>query len=137
MTRPSNLDVPIQYCTTSDGVRIGYAVAGDGPPIVVVLGWINPIQYQGANELTYLTFARYLDHFRVIRFDKRGTGASDRDVTDLSVDARLRDLEAVVAATDLDRFRLYGHSEGGSVAPTTLVSELVPAPPPLPARAAM
>ncbi|MCH7812371.1 MAG: adenylate/guanylate cyclase domain-containing protein, partial [Chloroflexi bacterium] len=52
----------------------------------------------------------------LIRFDKRGTGLSDRDVTDISRSARLLDLEAVVEAVGVDRFALIGESESGPTA---------------------
>lgn len=52
MVESQPLHVPLQYCTTADGVRIGYAEAGAGPPLVLVLGWINPIEYQAGNDGT-------------------------------------------------------------------------------------
>ena len=53
---------------------------------------------------------------RYIRYDQRGCGLSDRDVTDLSLDAWVGDLEAVVDALGLKRFPLFGMSQGGAVA---------------------
>jgi len=55
-------------------------------------------------------------HHTVIRFDQRGSGLSDRNVADLSFDAWVSDLEAVVDELKLDSFILLGISQGGSVA---------------------
>ena len=56
------------------------------------------------------------DGHTVLRYDERGCGLSDRDVDDLSLDARVADLEAVVDAADVDRLALLGMSQGGPVA---------------------
>src|SRR3989304_2817075 len=105
-----------RFCTTSDGVQIAYATYGSGYPFVWVPGWTTPLELDWplwqpmvepwANEYGYM----------VVRYDKRGTGLSDRNQKDLSVDARTRDLEAVVDALKLTRFALYGISEGGPIA---------------------
>ena len=55
-------------------------------------------------------------HHTYIRYDQRGCGLSDREVADYSLDAWVGDLEAVVDALGLTRFRLIGMSQGGGVA---------------------
>ena len=93
--------------TTSDGVDIAYAVLGNGPPLIVASGiWTSHLTVSwreighGISDL-----AR---HFTVIRYDGRGLGLSDRKTLDFSLAARVRDIEAVVAATGSERFVLYG-----------------------------
>jgi class 3 adenylate cyclase len=110
------MDQQIRFCTTSDGVRIAYATLGDGPPLVFVRGWVSHLELDWENEGTRQTYDAYAERFQVVRYDKRGTGLSDRDVEDFSVAARLRDLEAVVDHLKLDRFALIGYSEGGPIA---------------------
>jgi len=104
----------IRFCTTSDGVRIAYASYGSGYPLVWVPGWISHL------ELDEFLAGQYIEYWspklRLVRYDKRGTGLSDRHQADMSVEARTRDLEAVVDALGLERFALQGVSEGGPIA---------------------
>ena len=59
-----------------------------------------------------------LPGFSSVRYDKRGCGLSDRNVTDFSPEARVRDVEAVVDALKLKKFYLFGVSEAGPIAMT-------------------
>ncbi len=111
----ASVEQQIAFAETPDGVRIAYATAGAGPPIVFVLGWGTHLTegmgsplYDQAGFLSWYT----RDH-TVVRYDGRGFGLSDRDVTDFSLDARMRDLETVVDALGLERFALYALSAGG------------------------
>jgi len=99
-------------------VRIAYATSGQGPPLVFVLGWCTHLTEGLASPLYDSTGAiRWAsrDHL-LVRYDGRGFGLSDRDVTDFGLDARVRDLEAVVDALGLERFDLYAFSAGGPTA---------------------
>ncbi len=95
----------IQYAKTSDGVNIAYAVFGTGPAIVSpsnIWGNIHVYKYMLGmqvllDELTSMGWS-------VVTYDGRGSGASERDVSDYSLDARLLDLEAVIEAAGPDRF---------------------------------
>ena len=107
------MEQEIHFCTTPDGVRIAYAVAGDGPPLVHVPGWISHLELDWALPASREIWESYARHFRVIRMDKRGTGLSDRNVGDYSLEARVRDLEALVDHLELREFALSGVSEGG------------------------
>jgi pimeloyl-ACP methyl ester carboxylesterase/DNA-binding CsgD family transcriptional regulator len=99
---------PIHYATSSDGVRIAYATFGDGPPVVFAsnmfgdlsgyrLGW--PHTRDVTDQLVALGW-------RVVQYDVRGMGSSDRDVADLGLTGRVRDLAAVIGQLELDRFAL-------------------------------
>lgn len=105
----------IAFAETPDGVRIAYATSGSGPPLVFVLGWGTHLT-EGMGSALYDQFGvlgwHSRDH-RVVRYDGRGFGLSDRDVEDFSLDARLRDLATVVDALGLERFDLYAFSAGG------------------------
>jgi pimeloyl-ACP methyl ester carboxylesterase/DNA-binding winged helix-turn-helix (wHTH) protein len=118
VSRP--IDQKIGFATTSDGVRIAYATSGSGPPLVLVVGWFSHLK-DGLGSPSYDS-AGYIrwwsrDHL-VVRYDGRGFGLSDRNVDDFSLDARVRDLEAVVDALGLQRFALDGYSAGGPTALT-------------------
>ena len=95
----------IQYCTTSDGVSIAYSTAGEGRPFVSM-----PVPGFSHAELQWRMFAAILqplaEKYHVIAYDSRGTGMSDRSAVDFSMDAMLRDLEAVLEASGLDTFAM-------------------------------
>jgi len=112
------MEQQIRFCTTSDGVRIAYATVGEGPPLVSVSGWVGHLGLDW-NHADGRAFYEGLATGRLlVRYDKRGTGLSDWDAQDFSMEARLRDLGAVVDTLGLERFAMLGVSEGG---PTALV----------------
>jgi pimeloyl-ACP methyl ester carboxylesterase/DNA-binding winged helix-turn-helix (wHTH) protein len=106
----------IRYCTTSDGVRLAYASIGSGPPLVKASNWLTHLDFEWNSPIWRHWLAALSSHHRVIRYDERGNGMSQRDVPDVSFDTWVRDLEAVVDAAGLERFSLLGISRGGSIA---------------------
>ncbi|MHB8377819.1 MAG: adenylate/guanylate cyclase domain-containing protein [Dehalococcoidia bacterium] len=110
------MEQTVRFCTTSDGVRIAYTAFGSGTPLVVTPGWISHL------ELDWPIMGPLLGplarDFAVVRYDKRGTGLSDRRQPDLSIAARTLDLTAVTDAVGLRDFALFGMSEGGPIALT-------------------
>ncbi len=114
MTMPQQ---PIRFATTSDGLRIAYTVVGpgDGPPIVFPPGWISHLELESRGVSGAFTHDLALRR-TVVMYDGRGTGLSDREVSDLSIAARLRDLEAVVDHAGLEQFTLFGWSLNSPVA---------------------
>ena len=105
----------IEYCTTGDGVRIAYSAVGEGPPIVKAANWLNHLEFDWESPVWRHWLHELTRDHRLIRYDERGNGLSDWDVDELSVDAFVRDLEAVVDAAGLDRFTLLGISQGCAV----------------------
>ena len=111
------MEQQIRFCTTSDGVRIAYAVTGQGPPLVRALGWCTHLEFeQKFGEWDESTWGALSRNHRLVRYDGRGIGLSDREVIHFSLDDKVRDLEAVVDAQELSRFALLGTSEGGPTA---------------------
>jgi pimeloyl-ACP methyl ester carboxylesterase/DNA-binding CsgD family transcriptional regulator len=114
--RPNTPDQQIGFCRATDGTRLAYAVHGSGPPLVVVSCWLSHLQHDWQSPV----WRHFLDQLgeiaTVIRYDERGFGMSDWSVDDFSIEARLGDLEAVLAATGFDRFALLGMSGGSAVA---------------------
>jgi len=124
MFAADNLGTPLEqqigFAQSADGTRIAYGITGKGPPILIVLGWATHLQ-DGFTSPAYDAqgvLALSSEQHRVIRYDGRGFGLSDRDVEDWSLEARVQDIEAVVEATGLDRFAMYGLSAGGPAAIT-------------------
>jgi len=106
----------VRFCRSADGVTIAYAVHGSGPPLVIDACWLSHLQYDWESPV----WRHYLDELgkvaTVHRFDERGHGLSDRDVTDHSLELRVADLEAVVEDAGLERFALMAMAQGGPVA---------------------
>jgi pimeloyl-ACP methyl ester carboxylesterase/DNA-binding winged helix-turn-helix (wHTH) protein len=106
----------IRYCTTEDGVRLAYASTGDGPPLVKASNWLTHLDFEWGSPIWRHWYAELSRHHRLVRYDERGNGMSQRDVADVSFDTWVRDLETVVDAAGLDRFALLGISRGGPIA---------------------
>jgi DNA-binding winged helix-turn-helix (wHTH) protein/pimeloyl-ACP methyl ester carboxylesterase len=106
----------LRYCTTPDGVRLAYATTGNGPPLVKASNWLTHLDFEWGSPIWRHWYATLSQHHRLIRYDERGNGLSQRDVDEVSFDTWVRDLETVVDAAGLDRFPLLGISRGGSIA---------------------
>lgn len=101
----------------ADGVRIGYQCFGTGKRTVIgVPGFAQNIDVIWENADAAAFFGRLGSMCRVIHFDKRGTGVSDRSIPPPSLDARVQDLVAVMRAEAVDRAIIAGWSEGGTMA---------------------
>jgi len=106
----------IQYAKAADGVSIALWTLGQGEPLVYMVGgpW-NHIELWEIPECR-LWYERLAQKRTLVRYDVRGTGLSEREVTDLSIDAHVLDLEAVVGHLGLDRFDLLAAASAGPVA---------------------
>jgi pimeloyl-ACP methyl ester carboxylesterase/DNA-binding CsgD family transcriptional regulator len=106
----------IRFSTSPDGTRIAVASIGSGPPLVRAAHWLSHVEYDLQSPV-WRSWLQELSRDRCyIRYDQRGCGLSDRNVAELSLDAWVSDLEAVVDALGLKRFPLFGMSQGGAVA---------------------
>lgn len=106
---------PIRFTLTEDEVSIAYTVHGDGPPLVFVRGWISHLDLQWLFP-DYRLFMEALGrHFTVIRYDMRGNGLSEREVSRLSLDDLALDLFAVLDATNVERAAFIGQCYGAPV----------------------
>jgi pimeloyl-ACP methyl ester carboxylesterase len=112
----TRLDQDIDFCRTKDGVRLALAATGQGLPLVRLPTWFNHLEYDWNVQ-----FRSALYHFlslrcRLIRYDGRGNGLSDRHVPEISFATFEHDLEAVVEALRLQRYALLGISQGAPIA---------------------
>jgi pimeloyl-ACP methyl ester carboxylesterase len=109
------MEQEIRFCTSPDRVRIAYARSGKGYPMVRVGTFLTHLEYDWDSPI----WKPWLDNFSrfhtLYRYDERGCGLSDWDVEDFSLDAILSDIETVVDAAGLERFALFGMSQGGGV----------------------
>jgi class 3 adenylate cyclase/pimeloyl-ACP methyl ester carboxylesterase len=105
----------VRFCRSADGTTIAYAAVGDGPPLVKAANWLTHLEYDWISPIWRPYYAWLAREHRLVRYDQRGNGLSDREVADLSLDAMVADLEAVVDAAGLDRFALLAWSQGGPI----------------------
>jgi len=106
----------IKFCQAADGVRIAYAVSGSGSPIVVSGLLYRHLEYDRDSPFWSDAFEVLAKQHTLIRFDIRGTGLSQRDVPDYSLEDLASDLSAVVEAAGVQRFALLGIATGGAPA---------------------
>jgi pimeloyl-ACP methyl ester carboxylesterase len=108
--------IPVEYARNGD-VNIAYQVIGDGPAeILMVPGWYTHLLLEW-EEPSYVRFLERMASFaRLVRFDKRGTGLSDRPYGIGTLEERMDDAHAVMAASGLKQPVLFGWSEGGPMA---------------------
>jgi len=83
------MEQQIRFCTTSGGVRIAYATAGSGPPLVLITAWVGHLQFEWSHAETREFYEGLARGRLLVRFDKRGTGLSDRQAEDFSVEAQI------------------------------------------------
>jgi pimeloyl-ACP methyl ester carboxylesterase/DNA-binding winged helix-turn-helix (wHTH) protein len=121
---PSSLpsDIPpsgrqeIRFCVTPDKVRLAYSTVGSGHPIVKVANCFNHLDFEWESPIWRHWVRDLAGGSSIVRYDGRGNGLSTWDVADISFETWVRDLEVVVDAAGLDKFSLFGHSQGGAIA---------------------
>lgn len=99
-----------------DGPRLAYAKVGQGPPLVKAANWLSHLEYDWNSPVWQPWLQAWSRFHTLYRYDERGCGLSDWEVADFSLEAWVRDLETVVDAAGLERFSLFGMSQGGAVA---------------------
>lgn len=109
--------VPRTRYASSDGLSIAYQVFGDGPTLVFIAGFTTNIELMWEHAGIAETLHRLSEFARVVVFDKRGTGLSDRMAIEAAptLEQRADDLRVVMDATGVDRATLLGSSEGGAL----------------------
>jgi pimeloyl-ACP methyl ester carboxylesterase/DNA-binding winged helix-turn-helix (wHTH) protein len=113
---PSIPKQEISFFTSSDGVRIAYSKAGSGPPLVKAANWLNHLDFEWHSPIWAHWVAELTKHHTLIRYDERGNGLSDWNITDFSFEAWVRDFETLMDTVGIERFPLLGISQGGAVA---------------------
>jgi pimeloyl-ACP methyl ester carboxylesterase len=104
------------YARSGD-VSIAYQIIGDGPiDLVMAPGWIFHLEVVWEEPSFEQMLRRFTPHFRVILFDKRGTGLSDHSVGASTVEDRMDDIRAVMDAAGSQQAVVMGWSEGGTFA---------------------
>jgi pimeloyl-ACP methyl ester carboxylesterase len=111
------MQLPKTRYARSGDVRIAYQVTGDGScDIVLAPGTMSHLDMDWESPRRALFFERFSKVCRLIRFDKRGTGLSDRPTHVATLEERSDDIRAVMDAVGIERATILGASEGGSMA---------------------
>ncbi len=97
--------------------HVAFQVMGEGPvDLVYVPGWVSHLELELENGLSRRFYEALASFTRLIRFDKRGTGMSDRATGAMSLEQRMDDIRAVLDAAGVERASMFGYSEGGTMA---------------------
>jgi pimeloyl-ACP methyl ester carboxylesterase len=114
---PPSMTPETRYARSGD-VNIAYQVVGEGPlDLVYVPGWVSNVELMWEETAMAHFLGRLASFSRLILFDKRGTGLSDRVSNEElpTLEQRMDDVRAVLEAVGSDRAALFGHSEGGNM----------------------
>jgi pimeloyl-ACP methyl ester carboxylesterase len=111
----------IRFCTSRDGTRIAYATCGAGPPLVWAAGWVHHLELDWDSAVWRPWLSLLTRRHTLVRYDMRGCGLSDREGVEFSFEKLIEDFEAVIEATGLDRFALYGATAGAATGMTYAV----------------
>jgi pimeloyl-ACP methyl ester carboxylesterase len=105
------------YAKTSDDVWIAYQTLGDGPvDLIVVFSWVSHLEVYWEQPRIAKMLGSFAKDARVITFDKRGTGLSDRISRVPDLEARMDDIRAVMDAVGSQRATLFGMGDGAALA---------------------
>jgi class 3 adenylate cyclase len=111
------MEPQIQYAQTKDGVSIAFWTLGEGMPLVVMPNIpFSHIQLEWRMPEMRRWYERLAENRKLVRYDGRGSGLSDRDVRDYSLEALALDLEAVVERLGLEKYALAAFGDSGPVA---------------------
>ncbi|MEW6406023.1 MAG: alpha/beta fold hydrolase [Chloroflexota bacterium] len=110
------LEHRVSFTTSFDATRIAFAIAGDGPPLVKVANYMGHVEYDWDSPVWVHWLEELTRSHTLIYYDERGSGLSDWNAEDVSFEAWVSDLEAVVDAAGLRRFPLFAMSQAGAVA---------------------
>jgi DNA-binding winged helix-turn-helix (wHTH) protein len=106
----------VRFCRSPDGTSLAFASFGAGPALVRAGTWLSHLEHDWQSPLWRPFLAELGTTFRVTRYDQRGNGLSDWMARSMTLNDFVDDLEAVVDSAGLDRFVLYGVSQGAPIA---------------------
>jgi pimeloyl-ACP methyl ester carboxylesterase/DNA-binding CsgD family transcriptional regulator len=106
----------VRFCRSRDGARIALATAGKGPAVVRAAHWLSHVEHDATSPVWSQWIRELARDHTFIRYDQRGCGLSDAAPPSMSFEAWVDDLEAVVEASGLKRFSLFGMSQGAAIA---------------------
>ncbi len=110
------MEPSVAFCRNRAGGRIGYLVRGDGPVLVVPPGWVSHLELQWHYLGMEPFYGQLAESFRLVFYDRRGCGLSERVRDDFTLDAEVADLETVIdAVAPGESVSLLGVSQAGPI----------------------
>jgi pimeloyl-ACP methyl ester carboxylesterase/DNA-binding CsgD family transcriptional regulator len=105
----------IRFLRTADGVKLAWAEAGRGPLLVKAANWMTHLEFEWESPVWRHWLRFFSDNFRYVRYDERGCGLSDWEISEIRLEQWTSDLEEVIAAAEPSApFALLGISQGGA-----------------------
>lgn len=104
------------FTRAAGNLRIAYGLSGEGPPLVRVGTWLTHLHHDWDSPIWRHWFEYFSADHTLVRYDPRGCGLSQREQAQVSFQGFVSDLEAVVDSLGLERFPLFGMSQGVAVA---------------------
>jgi pimeloyl-ACP methyl ester carboxylesterase/DNA-binding winged helix-turn-helix (wHTH) protein len=111
----AELHQSVRFVTAADGTQLAVATVGDGPPLIKAANWLTHVEHDWRSPVWNHWLTGLGQRFTFVRYDGRGCGLSDRDVSgvDLTdVELWTDDLDAVIDSAGVERFALLGVSQG-------------------------
>lgn len=106
----------IRFVRTNDGVQLAWEETGSGPLLIKAATWLTHLAFDWESPVWRHWLRFFSDHFRFIRYDERGSGMSDWNVSNLNIDRWVDDFETVVdAVAPREPFLLLGVSQGAAI----------------------
>ena len=106
----------IKFCTAADGVQLAHMSVGSGTPVVKAGSWMSNLAKDWDTPTWSPIYQALEKNHQFVRYDQRGCGLSDRQPGPFKYEDWVTDLETVVDANNLDRFALFGMSQGAAIA---------------------
>ncbi len=110
------LEQRVHFCSAPDGVQLAYSVIGSGAPLVKSGNWMTHLDFELKSPMWSGIWRELAAHCELLRYDARGNGLSDWEAEDISFEAWVSDLETVIDAAGMQKFSLWGISQGCAVA---------------------
>jgi pimeloyl-ACP methyl ester carboxylesterase len=106
----------IRVATTADAVRIAYASSGEGPPLVRAAHWMTHLDWDWRSATLGPRIRAFSRRNKLLRYDGRSYGMSDRDAAPGTLNDCVHELETVVNCAGVEQFALFGAASGGPIA---------------------
>jgi pimeloyl-ACP methyl ester carboxylesterase len=111
----------VRFCTTPDGVRLGYSVFGTGRPLVIIPAWWMSPEADRRRLIGRDFWNDLPGGYRTITYDRRGIGVSSREVSDVSLERQVADLQALTDHLKLSEFDLWCFGDAAAIGVTFIV----------------
>ena len=105
----------VRYTSSFDGTQIAYELSGNGPPLMRAGHFLTHLEKDWQSSVFRATITAFGANHTLVRYDQRGTGLSQADVDELSIEAYASDMLAVADAAGLDRFPIFAASQGAPI----------------------